>query len=168
MKEFHRPGDAGVFENRRPFLIDGIIYEQGMMNGPHATAIIVGHDLLREVFSTGWVVRNQLPLVFALHTDPMPDFAVVRGGPRAFPTHPTTAALVLEVADTTLDTDLTEKAELSAVAGVPEYRILDLNARVLSDLRDPGPLDANGIAYRNQQHYCPDAIVSPSRTPTWS
>ncbi len=165
VKQFHDLGDAGAFDNRRAYLIDGIIYEQGMMNGPHATSMMLGNDVFRSLFPLGWVIRDQLPLVFGLHTDPMPDFAIVRGGPRDFPTHPTTAALVVEVADTTLNTDLTEKAELYAVAGITEYWVLDLNARVLHVLRDPGPLAANGTAYRDQRTLTPDDAVSPLAAP---
>ncbi len=165
VKQFHDLGDAGYFENRRPFLIDGILYEQGFMNEPHAMAMTLSHEVLRDIFGSGWVVRNQVPLVFGLHTDPFPDLAIVRGKARDFPTHPTTAELVMEVSDTTLDYDLTEKAELYAVAGVPEYWVLDVNARVLHVLRDPGTVAANGTAYRNQQQLGPDDSVSPRAAP---
>ncbi len=165
VKQFHDLGDAGYFENRRPFLIDGILYEQGTMNGPHATAMMLGNEVVRQVFGSGWVVRDQLPLVFGLHTDPRPDFAVVRGKARDFPTHPTMAELVVEVSDTTLDHDLTEKAELYAVAGIPEYWVLDLNARVLHVLRDPSTVAANGTTYRSQQQLGPDDSVSPLAAP---
>lgn len=165
VKQFHDLGDAGYFENRRPFLIDGLLYEQGMMNGPHAISMTLSHEVLREIFGQGWVVRNQLPLVFGLHTDPMPDLAVMRGNARDFTTHPTTAELVVEVSDTTLDHDLTEKAELYAVAGIAEYWVLDLNARVLHVLRDPSTVAANGTAYRSQQQLGPDDSVSPLAAP---
>ena len=38
-----------------------------------------------------------------------------------------TVALLIEVSDTTLDTDLGRKADLYAQAGVPEYWVVDLN-----------------------------------------
>jgi len=48
-------------------------------------------------------------------------------------------ALVIEVSDTTLDTDLGRKADLYAAAGVPEYWVIDLNeARALLHMN---PLD---------------------------
>jgi Uma2 family endonuclease len=161
VKEFHDLGDAGYFEQRRAFLIDGILYEQGFMNGPHAIALTLGQEVLREVFREGWVIRNQVPLVFGSYTDPLPDFAIVRGKARDFPTHPTTAELVVEVSDTTLDFDLTEKAELYAVAGIQEYWVLDLNARVLHVMRDPGTVAANGTAYRSQRVLTAEESFSP-------
>lgn len=161
VKQFHELGEAGYFENRRPFLINGVIYEQGFMNEPHAIALLLGQKVFSVLFGAGWVVRNQLPLVLNLDTDPLPDFAIVRGTIRTQRPHPTTAELVVEVSDTTLDDDLTEKAELYAVAGIQEYWVLDLNARVLHVLRDPGPLAANGTAYRNHRQHGPDDAVIP-------
>lgn len=81
--------------------------------------------------------------------------------------HPTPkeTGLLVEVADTTLDTDMTEKAELYAVVGVPEYWLVDLNARVLHVLRDPGTVAANGTAYRSQQQLGPDDSVAPLAAP---
>jgi len=168
VKEFHRLGDAGYFEGRRPFLIDGVIYEQGFMNEPRAIAMLLGQQVFQSIFGEGWVIRNQLPLVFGLHTDPRPDFAIVRGTIRSQRPHPTSAELVIEVSDTTLDDDLTEKAELYAVAGIPEYWVLDLNARVLHVLRDPGPLAANGTAYRSHRQIGPDDSVFPLGAPDQS
>ena len=62
--------------------------------------------------------------------------------------HPTSAALVVEVSDTTLGYDLTVKAELYAAAGVAEYWVLDLAMRCLFVFRDPAPVAANGNSYR--------------------
>jgi Uma2 family endonuclease len=165
VKEFHDLGEAGYFENRRAFLIDGIIYEQGFMNEPHVIALILCQEVFQGIFGRGWVIRNQVPLVLGQHTDPRPDFAIVRGTARGQRPHPTTAELVVEVSDTTLDYDLTEKAELYAVAGIPEYWVLDLNARVLHVLRDPGTVAANGTAYRSQQQLGPDDTVAPLAAP---
>ncbi len=159
--EFHRAGELGLFEGKRPLLIDGVILEQGPMNPPHAVAVMLVQGVLLAIFGAGWALRVQLPLVFGLETDPLPDFAVVRGSPRDFAAHPSTAALVVEVSDTTLSFDTGDKLELYARAGVPEYWVLDLNARELLVYRDP-----HGTAYRNQQTFGPADAVSPLAAPT--
>jgi Uma2 family endonuclease len=159
--EFHRAGEAGVFEGRRPVLIDGVILEQGPMNHPHAIAVELTMIALQAVFAIGWRVRVQLPLVIDLFTDLFPDFAVVAGSPRDLPGHPATAALVVEVSDTTLHFDTNEKLALYARAGVPEYWVLDLNSRRLLVFRDP-----HGTAYRFQQTYGETNVVSPLAAPT--
>src|SRR5215218_6957271 len=75
--EFHDLGDRGTFEGRRAMLVHGVILEQGPMNPPHAIALEKANDLLRAVFGRGWRVRDQLPLVLGLDTDPLPDMAFV-------------------------------------------------------------------------------------------
>lgn len=165
--DFHRVGETGVFEGRRPVLIRGVILEQGMMNPPHATGIDLAVDALRAAFGPGWRTRVQLPLVLGLDTDPLPDVAVVHGGPRDFATtHPSTAALVVEVSDTTLALDLTEKAELYATAGIGDYWVLDLTGRRLLVFRDPGPLSVGGTAYRTHLTLGPSDTIAPIDAPT--
>ncbi|MEA3012412.1 MAG: hypothetical protein QOD42_957 [Sphingomonadales bacterium] len=46
-------------------------------------------------------------------------------------------ALIVEVADSTLDTDLGRKAALYACHGIPEYWVADLNARVIHQMWAP-------------------------------
>src|SRR5262245_22450923 len=77
---FHRVNATGVFEGRRPILLRGVLLEQGPVNPPHATGVGLTTEALRTVFGVGWQVRNQLPLVLGLDTDPFPDVAVVTGG----------------------------------------------------------------------------------------
>lgn len=167
--EFHHMAGMGWFEGRRPFLLDGVIMEQGPMNPDHANALGLVLFALQNAFGAGWWVRVQVPLAVDDHNDPFPDFAVVRGGPRNFPgAHPATAALVVEVSDTTFQLDLTEKAERYATAGVPEYWVLDLAARELIALRDPQPLPKGlgATAYRTRltlrvgDHVAPLAVPS--------
>jgi Uma2 family endonuclease len=163
--DFHRVGETGVFEGRRPVLIRGVILEQGMMNPPHATGIELVADALRA-FGPGWRPRVQLPLVLGLDTDPLPDVAIVAGGPRDHASaHPTTAALVVEVSDTTLALDLTEKAELYATAGVADYWVLDLTGRRLLVFRDPAPVPDGGAAYRTHLTLGPTDTVTPLAAP---
>lgn len=161
---FNDLADRGFFEGRRAFLVDGIILEQGPMNPPHADALEQTDAALRTAFGTGWRFRVQLPLDFGHRTNPMPDFAVLPAGPRG--SHPKTAALVVEVADTTLFYDTTTKAELYAATGIPEYWVLDLDARQLLVFRDPAPIPAGGHAYRTRQALGAADSVSPLAVPS--
>ncbi len=67
----------------------------------------------------------------------MPDFAIIAGTTRGSAGHPTTAALVVEVADPSLDFDTDEKRRLYARSGIQEYWVLDINGRQLLVCRDP-------------------------------
>ncbi len=144
--EFHRGGDMGVFEGKRAMLVDGVIVEQGPMNPPHAITLGLVEQAIRMAFGLGWWLRNQSPLILGLSTDPMPDLAVVPGRPRDYTAHPTTADLVVEVADTSLDFDTTDKRLLYAGAGIREYWVVDINGRRLLVYRNP-----QGGDYTTQQ-----------------
>jgi Uma2 family endonuclease len=153
---------------RRVELIRGEIWDLGPMNTPHAACVSKSRRHLDTYFGSGWDVRVQLPLDVSRDTMPFPDLLVVPFRHdyygRAHPT-PKDSGLLIEVADTTLDTDLTEKAELYATAGIHEYWILDVANRVLYVLRDPGTVAANGTAYRSQQQLGPDDSVAPLAAP---
>jgi Uma2 family endonuclease len=135
--EFHRAGDIGLFEGERAMLIDGVIVEQGPMNPPHAITLGLVEEAIRTALGTGWWLRNQSPLILGLSTDPVPDLAVVPGRPRDYTGHPTTADLVVEVADTSLDFDTSDKKLLYASAGIRDYWVVDVNGRRLLVYRNP-------------------------------
>jgi Uma2 family endonuclease len=167
-EQFQEMGGRGWFEGRRPFLLDGVIWEQGMMDPPHAVALELIYEALRPGFRPGCMVRQQMPLNVDEYTDPVPDVAVVPGAPRDYSdAHPVTAVLVVEVSDTTLPFDLTEKAERYATAGVADYWVLDLDGRRLLVLRDPQPLPKGlgATAYRTELALGPADRVSPLAAP---
>lgn len=162
---FNDLGDRGVFEGRRPILLDGIILEQGPMNPPHADALELVDTAVRAAFGIGWRFRGQSPFDVGTYTNPMPDLAVVAPYPKG--AHPKSAALIVEVADTTLFTDTTTKAELYATAGVPEYWVLDLAGRRLLVFRDPEPLPKGlgATAYRTHSSHGPEGAIAPLAVP---
>jgi Uma2 family endonuclease len=167
--EFNRMGDMGWFEGKRAFLLDGVIMEQGPMDPPHANALGLVLFALQATFGSGWWVRGQSPLHVDAFNDPLPDFAVVPGGPRDYiGVHPTTAALVVEISDSTLQSDLTEKAERYATAHIADYWVLDLNARLLHVLRDPQPLPTGlgATAYKTHFTLGPTDRVVPLAAPS--
>lgn len=142
-EQYRRMGEAGFFDGARVQLLDGEIVQMSPMGGAHAVAIMLAGSVLQRVFGPEYSIRTQLPLSLAGPSDPEPDVAVVKGPARNFvKQHPSTAVLVVEVSDTTLAYDRTEKAALYARAGIPEYWIVNLNDRVLEILRAPAP-DAN-------------------------
>ena len=159
--EFHRFGDMGMFEGRRAMLIDGVILEEGPMKPPHAITLELVEEALRTAFRSGWRIRSQSPLVLGQDLDPEPDFAVIAGTPRGSAGHPTTADLVVEVSDTSLDFDTNGKRLLYARAGIREYWVVDINGRRLLVYRDPQAGD-----YAVQQTFGPADAVSPLAAPS--
>lgn len=159
--EFHRFGDMGVFEGRRAMLIDGVILEEGPMNPPHALTLELVEETFRTSFGIGWRIRSQSPLVLGQDLDPEPDVAVIAGAVRGSAGHPTTADLVVEVADSSLAFDTNEKRLLYARAGIRDYWVVDINGRRLLVYRDP-----QGGDYTMQQTFGPTDSVSPLAAPT--
>jgi Uma2 family endonuclease len=141
-------------------LIDGVILEQGPMNPPHAITLGLAEEALRTAFGSGWWVRQQSPLILGQDTDPEPDLAVVPGRPRDYLGHPTTASLLVEVADSSLNFDTNEKQLLYARAGIRDYWVVDINGRRLLVYRDPRAGD-----YATQQALGPADTVSPLAAP---
>lgn len=163
---FHAVCDTGVLEGRNVMLVHGEIVEVPPPKPPHNTGLTLADEALRAVFRPGYVVRNQMALDLDLDIDPVPDLALVAGSARDLANRqPTTAALVVEVADSTLDYDTTVKAELYATGGIADYWVLDVVGRELIVFRNPAPIPGGGAAYRDKQTLGPNDTVSPLAVP---
>jgi len=167
VEQFHYLGDLGMFEGQRAMLIDGMVVEEGPMNPPHRIARELTENALRAAFGSGWRVCTQMPLVLNQTTDPEPDVALVAGSPRSVTTHPTTAALVVEVSDSSLRYDTTTKLSLYAAAGIADYWVLDVNARQLLVFRAPQPdsTQSHGHGYATHLTFGPNDTVAPLVAP---
>lgn len=136
--EFHRLCDEGWFGGSRVILLDGEILTLPMAAPPHNTSLGLTEQWLRSVFTVDCHLRNQMALDVGDRNDPGPDLAVVPGSIREYSKRQaTTAVIVVEIADSSLSTDTKIKPHLYAQAGVPEYWVLDVNARQLHVFRDP-------------------------------
>jgi Uma2 family endonuclease len=97
-------------------LLGGQLCVSEPQNNPHATAISLGLEAIRQALALGSHVRVQLPIVLDPESEPEPDLAVVSGGPRDYADHPSQPALVVEVADSSLALDREHKGSLYARA----------------------------------------------------
>jgi Uma2 family endonuclease len=123
--EFERMVEQGLFVDERIELLQGALVEMSPQHPPHAGTIQRLTTLLAPALADRAEVRIQLPLAVSDDSLPEPDVAVVAPGDYR-QAHPTTALLVIEVAETSLNKDRLIKAALYAAAGVPEYWIVDL------------------------------------------
>ncbi len=166
--EFHQMGELGWFEGRRAMLIRGVILEGDAMNPPHAIALELTNEILRTAFGAGWRFCVRLPMVFGQSTDPQPDLAVIAGNARTANAHPTTAELIIEISDTSLRYDTTEKMSLYAAARIREYWVLDVNCRQLIVHREPVADAAAifGFRYASIQTFGPTDSVSSLAQPS--
>ena len=118
--EYERSVDLGVFVGERLELLDGLARRAGAPGKPHAAVVAQIGRVLALAFGPGWHPRLHSPLALDDASEPEPDIAVVAGEPRDYlGGHPSTAALVVEVADSSLRLDRRFKAGLYARAGTP-------------------------------------------------
>ncbi len=162
-EEYDRLVAAGALHpEARVQLVQGEIVEITPQSAQHATALRRLQKALETVFREGNEVRAQFPLALEEQSEPEPDIAVVPGSLNDYRTHhPTTALLVVEIADTTLDFDRTRKRAIYAQAQIPEYWIINLVDRLLEVYRNP-----QGLAYLTAQRLGPDEAIAPLAAPT--
>ncbi|MEW5849150.1 MAG: Uma2 family endonuclease [Myxococcota bacterium] len=167
--EYRRLAELGILDpEERVELLEGEIVMLAAQRPPHSTSVRLVEEALRKAFGAGWDVRSLLPLTLGKRSEPEADVAVVRGSIRDYAqAHPTTAALVVEVSDTTLRLDRSRKWSIYAKGAIPEYWIVNLVDRVVEVHRDPGPLKGAqyGAGYTTRHIAGEDGTVSPLAAP---
>jgi Uma2 family endonuclease len=136
-EEYERLVEQGFFDEERLELVDGVILEMSPQSGRHAKGVLLVQSALSALFSEGFHIRVQMPLALGFDSEPEPDLAVIPGELQDSPdVHPSTAVLVVEVADSSLLRDR-NKASLYARAEIPEYWIENLVDWCLEVYREP-------------------------------
>ena len=168
--EYERLVDLGAFRpGERLELVAGVLLVGEPQNSQHATAVGLTEDALREAFGAGWTVRVHGPIALDDDSEPEPDIAVVPGRRRDHRhAHPSRPALVVEVADSSLDFDRGEKAGLYARAWIADYWILNLPERLLEIYREPAPAPQARYGHRYGATITlgPNDRVSPLAVPS--
>ena len=116
-------------------LIRGIIMEKETKTILHDKLVDIAAERLRGAVRGVWWVRQEASMRLA-DSMPEPDVSVVAGTRDDYDDKPTTAALVVEVAVTSLAADRA-KAALYAEAGVGEYWIVLAEAGQVEAYRRP-------------------------------
>ncbi len=132
VEQYHAMIDAGVFDTDRHYeLLNGWIVKKMTTNPPHATCVRCLNRLFSRILDDDWALIIQDPITVS-DSEPEPDLAVAYGGNRGFRGRhagPGEVELVIEVADTSLADDLTRKLPIYAAARIPQYWVVNLNAR---------------------------------------
>jgi Uma2 family endonuclease len=151
----------GWFAGQKFELIDGDLINTMGKNSPHVVGMLLMHEWLVSVFGFRRV-QQEAPTDVAPQdnrlNEPEPDLVVLRTSRTAFTKNPQPedVLLVVEVSDTTLEFDLTKKAQLYARAGIPDYWVLDVNKRRLIVHREPlGGGYTAVLSYRTNERVSP-------------
>lgn len=140
----------GAFQQGPPVeLLEGALVEMAAEGPVHAwTNERLGGWLTRHL-PAAYSVRQANPWVAGDLSEPEPDLAVVDA--RRDPTvHPSTAHLLVEVADSSRAKDLGPKARVYGAASAPVYWVVDLTRDVVHVLTEPTP---DGYARREVRSF---------------
>jgi Uma2 family endonuclease len=134
---------SGLFERERLELIDGELISKMGKNRPHVNAFRLMLVWLQKIFGDQFV-DAEAPIDVNPgdnpSNEPEPDLIVLNRECATFVTanpQPQDIHLLVEIADSTLNFDLTAKAALYARAGIVEYWVLDVTGRRLFTHRNP-------------------------------
>jgi len=165
VEEFNALAETeGWDEDTRVELLDGEVVWMSPINDPHAGCV----NRLTRLFTRRYrddlaLVAVQNPIRIERYDEPQPDIALLQPQPDFYAHATATPAdvlLLIEVADTTLRTDLGRKARIYASGGVSEYWVVDLNNRVLYVHRSP-----ERGSYAERQVLAPGERVAPGFAP---
>ncbi|HEX3528606.1 MAG TPA: Uma2 family endonuclease [Thermoanaerobaculia bacterium] len=161
-EEYERLVESGAFPSEAKLeLVDGLVYQMAPQTSFHSTGVRAAQEGLGRAFTDGFDIRVQMPLVLGESSEPEPDVAVVTGHFSDYSfSHPTTAVLVVEVAERSLSHDRQKKIPLYARAGIPEAWLLVLPQRILEVYREP-----RDGAYRSRTVLKLGEAVSPLASP---
>jgi Uma2 family endonuclease len=155
VEEYQQMAQAGILTDEdKVELLEGWITPKMIHNPPHDLAVGLVEEAIRNRLTDVWKIRTQS----AITTDdsrPEPDVAVVEGPLRRYAHQqpkPDEIALLVEVADTSLDRDRS-KCQLYARAGIAAYWIVNLVDRQVEVYTHPSGPDS--------PHYAQQAVYKP-------
>ena len=137
--QYHRMIDAGILPDSAPIeLLDGLlVFKDRGGVGEDPMTIGRRHDLVVSLLAEldmrlrplGCYMKTQGPVLIEPQYEPEPDGAVRRGSPRDYVDRrpgPQDVYSVIEVSETSLGNDRTDKLAVYAQPGIPQYVIINL------------------------------------------
>lgn len=138
-------------------LLDGQIVEMSPENSPHRVAVMKASRAFTLVLEgKDYALQTQSTLPLDERNVPEPDLAVLRGTPDDVLDEEPEVALIVEVADASLDQDRTVKQALYAQNEIPKYWIVNLQERTVEVYTELGTVE-----YRQRRTRSEDDTVTP-------
>lgn len=134
VEQYQQMEKEGKFGSERVELIDGIVVRRARMKPPHIVALGRVRRQLEARLPQGWFFRQQFDVTLST-SQPIPDGAVVVGASdddyaERHPV-PDEVPLIVEVSDSTLNTDQTTKQQMYAHDRIRVYWIVNIPQRRL-------------------------------------
>ena len=142
LEDYMQMIESGILdENDNLELIRGELVKKITIGDPHASCVDRLVKLFIRLLDDSTIVRSQNPVI-VLDSRPEPDVVLAAARDDDYATSAPQSGdilLLIEVADSSLGYDRTEKLSLYAEAGVCEYWIADVKQQCVEVYRDPQP-----------------------------
>ena len=138
--EYEAMAEAGILRDPRVELLDGLLVKKMPQKPPHVWTVESIDKCLSRLLPPGWFTRQEKPVRIPDFDEPEPDVSVVRGTRDDYlerHSEPRDLALLVEVADSSLDRDRGEKWIAYARGRVACYWIVNLVERQIEVYTDP-------------------------------
>ena len=141
IEQYHKMAESGILtEDDRVELIRGEIVEMSPIGRRHAACVRRLVKLFSEKLSQRAIVDTPNPVELSDRSEPQPDVTLLQphldfyeaGRPQ-----PEDIFLLVEVADTTVETDRNVKIPLDAEGGISEVWLVDINEQCVEIYREP-------------------------------
>jgi Uma2 family endonuclease len=163
--DYYRMLEAGILhEDDRVELLEGEIVEMPPIGSQHVACV----EKLNWLFSQRLdlnkaFIRVQDPVRLAVDTEPEPDLAIVKFREDFYRLRhpgPEEVLLLIEVADSSLQSDMEIKVPLYARAGVSEVWLVDVNSAAVTVFKQPG-----SDGYRTHHDFHDQDLLIPEKLP---
>ena len=162
--EYYRMAEAGIlYPDERVELIEGEIIVMAPMGHLHIGTVNRWNRFFGEQARRRYTVQIQSAIRLGAHSQPEPDVAILRFREDDYLSgmaSPADVFLVVEISDTTLDSDRQVKVLLYAQANIPETWLMNLVEDCIESFTGPGP-----EGYANHTIYRRGDRISPSTLP---
>ncbi len=151
---YERMTEAGILtEDDRVELLNGLVVTKMTKGQPHTAALIDTRDSLLPIIPPGWHLQTEAAVRIPDFDEPEPDLAVVRGKARDYvalnrPPEASDVTLVIEISESSLERDRSDKWAAFALGGIPVYWLVNLVDEQVEVYTDPSP-----TGYQSRRDY---------------
>lgn len=140
--EYYRMAQVGILgPEERVELLEGRIFALPPKTPPHASTVTMMNQLFHQNLGGTAIVSVHNPVRLDRYSEPEPDVSLLEPREDFYASRhpgPDDALLLVEVADTTADSERSVKIPLYAGAGIPEVWLVNLPAGRIEVYRKPG------------------------------
>jgi Uma2 family endonuclease len=156
-------------ENDRVELIRGELVQMAAKGTLHSVCNTKLFRELERLIANNAVIRSQEPIILPADSEPEPDVVIARGEPDDYLSnhpYPEDILLVIEVSNSTLDYDQTEKLRLYAEKQIQNYWIVNLVANQLERYSQPYQDSTVNFGYRLKEISLRNETISLTTFPS--